>query len=128
MSGGHFNYSDMRTMEEVFGYGVSSWYGLGCKEHLRDAKIARKLDPMEDKQLSELVYDVLCLLHSLDWYQSGDTGENTYYADVAYFKNKWLKANPEELTRREIDQSIEEVRKELLDTLLPEQRKGEPEY
>ena len=60
---------------------------------------------------------MLCLLHSCDWYQSGDTGEATYRADIEYFKNKWLNPTASELAKSEIDKSILEVKEELYKVL-----------
>jgi hypothetical protein len=68
---------------------------------------------MRDKQLSELVFDVLCLIYSADWCISGDTGEDTYREDVQFFKNKWLKQSPDDSIRIEIDKSVEEAKEEL---------------
>lgn len=114
MSGGRFD----NAAREIFGWSVDVDYGLGEGAYETYVKRARRLDPMEDKQLSELVYDVFCLLHSLDWYKSGDTGEDTYLADVAYFKNKWLKGRRKALEREEIDKQIEELREDLYRSLL----------
>lgn len=112
MSGGHWNYSQCSLGYEMFpGSDVS--YGLGQYEYDRSIKEARKNNPMHDKQLSELVFDVLCLIYSADWCISGDTGEDTYREDVQFFKNKWLKQSPDDSIKAEIDKSIEEAKEEL---------------
>lgn len=112
MSGGHWNYSQCSLGYEMFpGSDVS--YGLGQYEYDRSIKEARKNNPMCDKQLSELVFDVLCLIYSADWCISGDTGEDTYREDVQFFKNKWLKQSPDDSIRIEIDKSIAEAKEEL---------------
>lgn len=80
------------------------------------AMMARKINPMEDKQVSELVWDVFCLLHSLDWYQSADTCEETYREDLAYFKNKWFKKTDKEMSKEEIDKQISELKEDLYKT------------
>lgn len=113
MSGGHWDYKNDYLANEMFGWWGSPDYG---ERGFSQATRARKQDPLEDKQLSELLWDLFCVLHSYDWYASADTGEETYRKDVAYFKKKWLKASTEELTRREIDEAIEETRKELYKT------------
>ena len=56
MSGGHFDYNDKRLKNDMFGY-----------EH-------EYKNPLEDREISNLVYDVLTLLHVFDYYKSGDTG------------------------------------------------------
>lgn len=113
MSGGHWNYMNDTLANELFGWGCSPNYG---ERGFSQAKYARKSNPLEDKQLSELCWDLFCVLHSYDWYACADTGEDTYRKDVAYFKKKWLKSTPEEQARREIDETIEEARKELYKT------------
>ena len=112
MSGGRFNYGQRNLGYDMFPYS-SVDYGLGDKEYSESVKEARKHNPLEDKQISELVFDVLCLIHSADWYLSGDTSEKTYRKDVNFFKAKWLKAKPDDLTREEIDKNVEELRDDL---------------
>lgn len=113
MSGGHWEYRNDYLADDIFGWSISPDYG---EDGFKKARKARSINPLEDKQLSEMLWDMLCLLHSYDWYASGDTCEETYRKDVAYFKKKWLKASAEEQTRREIDETIEEARKELYRT------------
>lgn len=113
MSGGAFNYTNDRACQEIF-----SWMSPDYGEYgFSKAKDARKLNPFEDRQLSELCWDMFCLLHSLDWYKSGDTGEDTYFKDVRYFKDKWIVKGGEAIQKEEIDKSIEELREELYATL-----------
>ena len=118
MSGGRWDYSQCNLGYEMFP-GCDICYGLGddsrskYSNYTSSVKRARKLDPMEDKQLSELVFDVLCLVYSADWYKSGDTGEDTYLADVKYFKQKWLKQKSENIVKSEIDKAIEETRDDI---------------
>ena len=108
MSGGHWNYENDRVCDDIFGiypdYGKS---GFNCSGE------ARRRDPLEDPELSELVYDVFCLLHSADWYFSSDTGEDTYREDVKYFKNKWFKSDLNERVNREIESALEKAREDL---------------
>lgn len=110
MSGGHWSYENDRLAHEIFSWNMDPNYG---ERGFSQAKFARKMNPLEDKQLSEMLWDMLCLLHSYDWYASGDTGEDTYQEDVAYFKKKWLNVPSEELVSREIEKSLEEVRDDL---------------
>lgn len=79
---------------------------------------ARKADPLEDKELSELVFDVFCLLHSYDWYNSADTGEDTYRADVKVFKDKWLKRPGQQRIKDEIKKTLSEANNSLYRDLL----------
>ena len=118
MSGGRWNYNQCDLGYEMFP-GCDVCYGIGNDERNKyrnysgNVKLARKLNPMEDKQISELVFDVLCLIYSADWYKSGDTGEDDYREDVKYFKGKWLKEKPIDLVKDEIEKSVIELKDEL---------------
>lgn len=118
MSGGRWNYEQCNLGYEMFP-GCDVCYGLGddskskYSNYTSSVKRARKLDPMEDKQISELVFDVLCLIYSADWYKSGDTGEDFYRNDLEFFKQKWLKAKPDDTIKSEIDKTIVEAKDEL---------------
>lgn len=117
MSGGRWNYGQCNLGYDMFP-GCDVCYGLGDDERSKysnytiSIKEARRLNPMRDKQISELVFDVLCLIYSCDWYLSGDTRSSTYREDVNFFKEKWL-GKPEKTTKEEIDKSVEELRDEL---------------
>ena len=72
MSGGHFCYMDSSLKNEMFGY-VDAPHNV-----------------LEDRELSELAWDLLELIHNYDWYKSGDTGKQTYLDAKANFKKKWF--------------------------------------
>ena len=97
MSGGAFDYVDSRLKSEIFGY---------------DDKFRNVL---EDREISELTWDLLDLLHAYDWYASGDTCKETYLKAKAEFKKKWLN-NRGVRVKRIVDEAIEDVRKELYET------------
>ena len=97
MSGGHFDYLDSRLKDEIFGY---------------ENKVK---NVFEDREISELVFDVLDLIHEFDWYYSGDTGKETYLEAKAKFKKKWL-GNKGIRIKRIIDKALDEVRAELYET------------
>ena len=108
MSGGRFNYQNDYLCSEIFG--TSADYG---EPGFEEGKFARKQNPLLDKQISELVWDVFVLLHSYDWAASGDTSDEDYFEDVAFFKKKWFGKTPEELALDEIGKQIEETKEEL---------------
>ena len=117
MSGGRFDYKNDSLSSEIFGWDISARYGIGEREDYPESVAqARKQNPMKDRLLSELVYDVFCLLNSLDYWLSGDISELQYRNDVNLFKKKWLKAPSEELVTREIERTTQELQ-EVLDTL-----------
>ena len=113
MSGGFWNYQNDSAARAIFGWSIDVDYG---DDGFKQSKKARRINPMDDKMISELVWDVFCLLHSYDWYIEGDTDKETYLEDLKRFKNKWLKVSQEERFQREIDKVLVEARAELLRT------------
>lgn len=93
MSGGFWNYKNDEVATELFGWRLRPTYG---KEGWDMANAARHSNPLEDREISELVYDVFCLLHSFDWYKSGDTSYETYETDLIHFKEKWFNRTDED--------------------------------
>ena len=114
MSGGQWNYKNDDVCYELFNWDVSPTYGIGSKEQKRYAKTAREIDPMEDIELSDLVYDVFCLFHSADWYKSGDNSEETYRKDVEAFKKKWFKNKRSDRLKEYVNAAVEELRDKLM--------------
>jgi len=76
MSGGHFDYRDQQLTYEIFG--MYPEYDLESRVHKVRAKLARREARLRDLDISELAYDLLCLIHSFDYYVSCDTSEETY--------------------------------------------------
>lgn len=114
MSGGRFNYMDRSLCTEIF----DEWadYDLKSLKDLKDArKRVRRKNVFEDVEISELIFDVFCLIHSYDWYACGDTGEDTYRKDVDYFKRKWFgktaMQRAEKVTKDAIEEFAEDIRK-----------------
>ena len=122
MSGGRWNYGQCNLGYDMFP-GCDVCYGLGddsknkYSSYFTSVKLARKLNPLEDKQLSELAFDLLCLIYSADWYMSCDTGEEDYRADVEYFKKKWLKKDASVLAMEELNKILAEVKEEIISSL-----------
>lgn len=88
MSGGSHNYIANEINEALFGDCFGNRYENVCDEKI--ARIARNLNPMHDRELSELMADVMCLLHGLEWFDSCDIGEEKYKECVNKFKAKWM--------------------------------------
>lgn len=114
MSGGHWNFQNDSLATDIFPWYFLPNYG---EKGFKQAMAARKINPLEDKMMSEMLWDMFCILHSYDWYVSGDTCEETYRKDVAYFKKKWLMVTDKELAKREIDEALEECRQELYQSM-----------
>lgn len=88
MSGGSLNYLSDKIEDELFDCNVDVDYINICDDV--DGRKARKMNPMHDRELSELMFDVACLLHALEWYKDCDIGEKTYIDCVNKFKKKWM--------------------------------------
>lgn len=89
MSGGHWDYQNDSLANAIYQHCYPD-YDLADERVKELSIIARKENPLGDKDLSMLLYDLLCVLHSCDWYRSGDTDKEQYKKDVQYFKEKWL--------------------------------------
>ena len=89
MSGGHFEYLNDEACDIIFSNARCD-YRIGDEYYKNNAEKARALDPLEDKEISELVFDVFCLLHSLDYYICGDRCKDDYQKDKNIFKQKWM--------------------------------------
>lgn len=92
MSGGSHNYiayeMNCALFEDRFENRIDTNYKNVCDEKI--ARIARNLNPMHDRELSELMADVMCLLYGLEWFDSCDIGEEKYKECVNKFKAKWF--------------------------------------
>lgn len=113
MSGGRFNYEDTVLGNTIFGYKVTPDYGMNSEQVMKDSMLARKLNPFQDAEISELIFDVFCLLKSFDYSESGDIGEEDYASDVRFFKDKWFGKNKEERVKSEIDKSVNQLKQDL---------------
>lgn len=111
MSGGHWDYNNDYAARAIFGWDMAVDYG---KKGFAQSKYARRNNPLGDKMISEMVWDMFCLLHSYDWHVSGDTREETYLEDLKRFKDKWLNPPADELVRREIEKALTEAKEDLI--------------
>lgn len=106
MSGGTFNYHNDSLKDEIFPY--------SCNTSLK----ARNANPFGDRVISELVYDVLELIHAYDYYAASDTGEDTYRAAVKDFKDKWLSNKFDKKYCKDfVTQQYEQLYKEIMSDL-----------
>ena len=112
MSGGYWSYRNDYLADEVFGYLYPDYGERGFSQ----SKQASRLNPMEDQEISEMLWDMFCLMHSFDWYRSGDCSEKTYRADVERFKRKWLGKPNKVRVQRVADRELERVKEEIYRT------------
>ena len=97
MSGGYFNYMDSQLKSEVFCWSTQWW------------------NVFEDREISELVWDVMDFLHDYDLYKKGDTDRKTYMRAKADFKKKWLD-NRGVRVRRIVEEALQRTKDELYET------------
>lgn len=97
MSGGRFDYKDSSLKDEIYGW------------------TDKPSNVFEDKEISELIWDVLNLIHDYDWYASGDTSKEQYLKEKTKFKEKWF-GNRDERIQRIINETVNECKKELYET------------
>ena len=97
MSGGRFDYIDSRLKDEIFGWSDTP------------------SNVFEDREISELVWDVLDLIHNYDWYASGDTCKETYLKAKEKFKKKWF-SNRGVRVRTIVDEALKQCKDELYET------------
>lgn len=99
MSGGCFDYRNDSLKNDIFGWGD------------------KPTNVFEDREISELIWDIFNLIHAYDWYVSGDTCEDTYRKHISRFKRKWF-SNRGERVREIIDTAVSELRNELYKTFV----------
>lgn len=92
MSGGSYNYIYSTLWNE-------------CYENMKDA------------EMDEMIHDLCDLLHDLEWWQSGDIGEEAYRKTLQEFKTKWFGGKREERLREYIDYQLSVTRSQLYDLI-----------
>lgn len=110
MSGGYLSGAHERLADELFGWDKMICYG---DRGFQYSKWAGDKNPLKDREISEIAWDLLCVLYSFDYYQSGDNSEDQYKEDVQHFKNRWLKPGRKATAKRLIDEECQHLREEL---------------
>ena len=127
MSGGCWNYMNDSTANEILGYHIYVGYGMDSERHEKNYRMVVRENPLGDPEISALVYDVFCLLHSYDWAESGDTDFDVYQKDVAIFKDRWFKRARVDRIKEMIDISTKKLKEELYTAFgLPPESSSEP--
>lgn len=72
---------------------------------------------MHDAEMNDLIIDLVEVLHDLEWWQSGDTGEQRYRETLVRFKKKWLNGDRKVRLKTYIDKQIKMVRDELYEMI-----------
>ena len=97
MSCGRFDYKDSALRDEIFGWGD------------------KPSNVFEDREISQLTWDLLDLIHEFDLYASGDTDKKDYLMAKDKFKNKWL-GNRGVRVKTIIDEAVRDLCVELYET------------
>ena len=93
MSGGSHNYISY-TLSSCLNIPTGHYSDIKPDNTGINYKRVIKSNPMHDIELSLLMYDISCLLHSLEWCDSSDIGDETYMKDVKAFKDKGIGRAP----------------------------------
>lgn len=72
---------------------------------------------MYDAEMNEMIHDLCEVLHDLEWWQSGDYGEESYRKTVREFKKKWFHGDRQERLKGYIDKQIGIVRDQLYEMI-----------
>lgn len=123
MSGGHWEYKNDNACGEIFTWDVTPVYDMGSKKYKTYSQVARSMNPLEDFEISDLVFDVFCLLHSFDWYASGDNMQETYQKDVEFFKQKWFKSTRSERLKGYVDSAVFDLYEKLMKMIADQEAK-----
>ena len=100
MSAGFFEHRDKWLCDDIYGYNHTN------------------KDPFEDREISDLIYDVFKLIHSFDYYKSGDSDESDYLSDKKQFKEKWFNTPRQLQIQNIINTSCEELKQQLEKTFM----------
>lgn len=69
---------------------------------------------MQDPELDDMMKDLTDLLKALEWWQSGDTSEESYRKAARKFKDKWFRASRTARLVSIVIDSCDELKEELL--------------
>ena len=87
----------------------------GSYEYIYSKLLSECEGRMYDSEMNDLIIDLSKVLKSVEWWQSGDTSEDSYRKNLAEFKEKWFKGDRETRLKGYIDEQIQSTRKELYD-------------
>lgn len=74
------------------------------------------IDAVYDEELNMLLKDLVLVLHDLEWWQSGDIGEEDYRKTLNDFKKKWF-GNRDERLKEIIENKCKELEKYLMNVV-----------
>lgn len=68
---------------------------------------------MKDREMDDLMKDIVKVAHDIEWWDSSDISEDTYRKTVREFKEKWFGSNREERLKGYVDDAISDAKKEM---------------
>ena len=78
------------------------------------SSLAQYENALGDRELNDLVHDLVKVFHDKEWYDSADIGEGSYNLTVKEFKDKWFTEAGRNMRYLEyIDTAIRDLRREL---------------
>jgi len=85
----------------------------GSYEYISYSLASQCRGRMYDAEMEDLINDICEVLHALEWWQSGDYGEESYRKELTKFKTKWFKEDRTERLKKYIDEQIGTTRSQL---------------
>ena len=95
----------------------------GSYEYISYSLASQCRGRMYDAEMEDLIKDLCDVLHALEWWQSGDCGEERYRERLTKFKTKWFKEDRTERLKKYIDEQIGVTRSQLY-SLIGEMEEG----
>ncbi len=81
------------------------------------SRIEDNADQIPHREIRELAKDFANLMHDLEWYLSGDSGQGNWIESLHKFREKWLRSGRGERLRGYVDDMVESNKKELLELI-----------
>ena len=72
-------------------------------------------DSMQDDEMNEMIQDLVKVLHDVEWWDSGDIGEERYRTTVEEFKKKWF-GTRDEVLRERLFRHLDSAKRMILET------------
>lgn len=78
-----------------------------------------------DLEIRALWKDLCTLMHDIEWYTSGDYGDETYRKAVMRFKKKWFNASRSDILKQALIETFDKILKDTVLTAKVENEKLE---
>lgn len=101
MSRGYWDYKNQNLQDEIFGW---------CREANQVPNV------FEDKEISEIIFDMFQLLYAFDSYKSSDWSESDWIEQKTNFKNKWFGKTEDERVREIVESTLADAKDEIFKT------------